>query len=193
MNRPLIRVTDWHTDRAEKEVKWSPAIIVIHWLTAIMVLFLFPLGLWMTELGYYDPWFQKSTHIHESVGIMLIFLTVLRVFFRRKGVRPVAIKNSTSWTFYIVSYVHLTLYCLLIGVLLSGYLASTADGNAIIILNWIEIPATIYGLEKQADIAGQIHLILSICFISVVILHASAAIKHHYYDKDHTLKRMFKI
>ena len=46
----------WRTTRDH----WGWLSIAIHWLTALAVFSLFGLGLWMTELDYYDPWYRKG-------------------------------------------------------------------------------------------------------------------------------------
>ena len=74
--------------------------------------------------------------------------------------------------------------------MLTGYLISTADGRDVEVFNLFSIPATIYGIEKQEDIAGEIHLVLAVILVSISFVHALAAIKHHFFDKDRTLKRM---
>ena len=53
--------------------------IVIHWLTALMVIGLFALGWWMLTLTYYDEWYRLGPWWHKSFGIVLLALTVLRV------------------------------------------------------------------------------------------------------------------
>jgi cytochrome b561 len=72
----------------------------------------------------------------------------------------------------------------------SGYLISTADGRAVDVFDWFSIPATIHGYDNQEDIAGLVHLVLAISLISLVTLHAAAALKHHFIDRDRTLLRM---
>ncbi|SUC28029.1 Cytochrome b561 homolog 2 [Providencia rustigianii] len=42
----------------------------------------------------------------------------------------------------------------------------------------------------QADSAGEIHLYLAWAVVLLSVLHAFAALKHHFYDGDITLKRM---
>jgi cytochrome b561 len=85
---------------------------------------------------------------------------------------------------------HLLLYLVLFCVMLSGYLISTADGRAVEVFTLFEIPAIIYGMDGQEDIAGDIHFALAILLIGLVAVHAGAAIRHHFVDKDRTLKRM---
>jgi cytochrome b561 len=72
----------------------------------------------------------------------------------------------------------------------SGYLISTADGRGIWIFELVEVPAVTALIENQEDIAGEIHFILAWCLIGLVAVHAAAAFKHHFINKDDTLKKM---
>lgn len=87
--------------------------------------------------------------------------------------------------------VHTLIYLLLFSIMISGYLISTADGRSVDVFNWFSIPATLHGFEQQEDIAGLIHLVLATSLITLVTLHAAAALKHHFIDRDRTLLRMF--
>jgi cytochrome b561 len=88
--------------------------------------------------------------------------------------------------------VHGLLYLLLFGVMVSGYLISTADGRPIEVFGLFAVPATVTGLPGQADRAGDIHLILAVTVIILAIVHALAALKHHFIDRDRTLVRMLR-
>jgi cytochrome b561 len=74
--------------------------------------------------------------------------------------------------------------------MLSGYLISTADGRAIDVFNLFSVPALVSGFDNQEDIAGLVHQIIAYSLIALVVLHALAALKHHFIDRDRTLKRM---
>lgn len=82
------------------------------------------------------------------------------------------------------------LYVLLLVLLLSGYLISTADGKPISVFGWFEVPALFSGAGQQADLAGDVHLWLAWSLVLLSALHALAALKHHFVDRDTTLKRM---
>ena len=43
---------------------------------------------------------------------------------------------------------------------------------------------------NQEDTAGLIHEYLAYTIIGLTVLHAVGALKHHFIDKDDTLKRM---
>jgi len=86
--------------------------------------------------------------------------------------------------------VHIGLYALLLVICISGYLISTAKGKGIDWFGVYEVPAMIEPFERQGDLAGDIHLIAAWVLIGLVVLHAAAALKHHFIDKDNTLIRM---
>ncbi len=77
-----------------------------------------------------------------------------------------------------------------LAVIVAGYLISTADGEPISVFGWFSVPATLSGLPDQADVAGEIHLYLAWALVVFAVLHALAALKHHFVDRDPTLKRM---
>ncbi len=169
---------------------WGAISIAIHWITAITVIGLFALGLWMTGLSYYDQWYKTAPFIHKSVGILLLFLTIFRVIWRVKNPTPQSLPSHTKWEKKLAHLMHLALYALLFSTITAGYLISTADGRAISVFDWFEVPATITSIPKQEDIAGFVHLYLAWTIIIMVVMHGLAAIKHHIINKDATLKRM---
>ena len=170
--------------------RWGGMQILLHWVTAVAVFGLFGLGLWMVDLTYYHAWYTQAPFIHKSIGLLLFAATLLRLVWRGINVTPNPLLNHTRFEIGAAKAAHLLLYLLLFGVMTSGFLISTADGRAVEVFGWFEVPAVVSGIEGQADIAGQVHLALAITLISLATLHALAAIKHHIIDNDHTLRRM---
>jgi cytochrome b561 len=162
--------------------------IALHWLTALTVLALLPLGLWMVELDYYDTWYHKAPDVHKSTGVLLFLVVVLRLFWRSLNPHPVPLGSQLEKR--VSKIAHRALYALLLLLMISGYLISTAEGDPIGVFNWFSIPATLHGLRGQADIAGEIHELLAFTLIGLVAVHAGAALKHHFIDRDRTLSRM---
>ncbi len=164
--------------------------IALHWLVAIAVLGLFGLGLWMVELTYYDTWYRTAPSIHKSVGVLLFLAMTLRLLWGLVNPKPSPEPTSSRFERLASSVLHGLLYVLLFGVMVSGYLISTADGRAVAVFGLFQVPSTLTGLPNQADLAGAIHLALAITVIVLTAIHALAALKHHFIDRDRTLMRM---
>ncbi|MEW8153658.1 MAG: cytochrome b/b6 domain-containing protein, partial [Candidatus Thiodiazotropha endolucinida] len=94
---------------------------------------------------------------------------------------------------WAASLVHWLFYLLILIVMISGYLITTADGRSLEVFDWFEIPATLSGIDGQEDIAGKIHLYLAWGIVLLSLLHTLAALKHHFFDHDRSLKRMLGI
>lgn len=164
--------------------------VLIHWLVALVVYGMFALGLWMVTLGYYDIWYHQAPEIHKSIGTLLFIVMVVRVVWRFISPPPKPLASYGRLTRISATLAHIALYTVLFAILISGYLISTADGQAISVFGWFDVPATLTGLPQQADTAGTIHLYLAWAVVVLSVLHALAALKHHFVDGDVTLKRM---
>lgn len=162
----------------------------IHWLVALAVFVLFGLGLWMTGLTYYSEWYRTAPALHKSIGVVVFALMVLRVCWRIALPQPAAISTHSDLVRLLSRLGHGLLYLGIFTVLISGYLISTADGRAVSVFGWFEVPALVTGLPDQADIAGAVHLYVAWGLVVFAVLHALAALKHHVFDRDDTLKRM---
>lgn len=164
--------------------------VAIHWLVAVAVFALFGLGLWMTGLTYYSEWYRTAPALHKSIGMTVFALMVLRVLWRLFSPTPGPLSAHSSAVRLFSRIGHALLYCGIFAVLASGYLISTAEGRGVSVFGVFEIPALVSGLPDQADIAGAIHLFMAWSLVVVAVLHALAAIKHHLFDRDDTLKRI---
>lgn len=162
--------------------------IVIHWLTAVMVIGLFALGYWMLTLSYYDSWYRLGPWWHKSFGISLLALTVMRLTW--KVLNPTPQPLGSRFEQIGARLGHALIYALLFVTMISGYLISTADGRGISVFDGFEVPALITSIPQQEDIAGLVHWYAALALVILAAGHALAALKHHIINKDDTLKRM---
>lgn len=172
------------------DTQYGWVAITLHWLMAPAVIGLFALGWWMRQLSYYDPWYQRAPEIHKALGVLLIALLLARLAWRLGNRSPAPEPGTPRWQARLASCAHFALYALLLAIGLSGYLISTADGRPINVFGWFSLPATIQGLPQQEDTAGDIHELLAWTLMGLVALHALAALKHHFINRDATLRRM---
>jgi cytochrome b561 len=162
---------------------------VFHWLMALAIVAMFGLGLWMVDLDYYSPYYHSAPSIHKSVGILLLIALALRFGWRLANVRPddadlTPVERTAS------RIVHWAFYPLLLTLMVSGYLISTADGRPIDVFDWFSVPSPgeNKGLE---DTAGAVHTVLAYIVILLAAVHAAAAVKHHIVDRGRSLSRMW--
>ena len=162
----------------------------LHWLSALLILGLFALGVWMRTLGYYDSWYQTAPHWHKQIGILLLFIMAVRLISRLILKAPAPLSSHKPWE---VKTAHITHHILYLGVFLimaSGYLIATADDRPIEVFGIFTMPVLFTPFEGQEDIAGVVHEYGAYALMAIIALHIAGAIKHHVIDKDSTLKRM---
>jgi len=162
--------------------------MLLHWFMAVGILGLFGLGLYMVELDYYHQWYQAAPNLHRSIGVVIALLLLVRLVWRL--VNPMPTGLGKRWEVIIAHWVHRLFYGLIIGIIVSGYLITTADGQSVSVFGLFELPALLDGFENQEDIAGEVHEWLTNTLMVLVALHALAALKHHFVDQDATLRRM---
>jgi cytochrome b561 len=162
--------------------------VLLHWIMAVLIIGLFVLGEYMVDLDYYHPWYLKAPDLHRSVGVGVTVLLAFRMGGRLVNPNPKPI--GKPWEQRAAAWVHWLFYALIAAIAISGYLITSAEGQAVSVFGWFEIPATVYGFNNQEDIAGTVHEWLSNTLIALVILHSLAALKHHFIDRDPTLRRI---
>lgn len=166
--------------------------ILLHWLVALAVIGLYPLGLYIVSLSYYDPGYRLYPDIHRSIGMLLAGILLLRLVWKVFNATP-APEVHARWEHLAAKAGHTGLYLLLITVLLSGYLLSTADGRSIQVFNWFSVPPLPGLTGRHEELAGQVHFYAATLLILLAAGHALAALKHHFIDRNTTLKRMLGI
>ncbi len=161
---------------------------VMHWISALAIIGLFAVGLWMVELSYYSEWYRTAPHYHRSIGILLAIVTVARIVWKHITASPKA--EGKAYEVAAAKVAHAVMYILLITIFITGYLISTSDGRGIEVFNWFTVPGAGELFPNQSDLAGEIHFYSAWAVILIAGLHALAALKHHFIDKDNTLRKM---
>ncbi|HKK56268.1 cytochrome b [Marinobacter sp.] len=164
--------------------------IILHWLVAVVIIGLFALGYWMVDLDYYHEWYKQAPDIHRSVGILLFATIILRLLWRLVSRAPAPLATHSRLEVLAAHGAHLMLYLLIVTAMISGYLISTADGSAISVFGWFDVPSVTGRIKGMEDIAGEVHYWATWALVGLASIHALAALKHHLIDKDDTLRRM---
>jgi len=168
--------------------------IVLHWVMAILLTGLFSVGLYMTGLDYYDPLYHALPQWHKSFGIFTLLFLLIRYIWRLNNTKPDAVNTLHKHKELLAHFIHNSFYILILCIGISGYLISTAKGKGIEFFGAINIAAITRDLDESTEeFIGETHFSLAILLSVLVLLHVLAALKHHFIDKDNTLKRMIKL
>lgn len=164
--------------------------VLLHWIMALLVIGLFAVGLYMTDLTYYDSLYHVLPWWHKSIGLLVTGLLLFRIIWRITNPKPKPLPTHKPWEVTTAFWTHRMLYLLILLLGISGYFISTAKGKGIEFFTWFEVPAFNELSADNTDLVGNIHFYLAWGFILLSAAHAVAALKHHFVDRDDTLKHM---
>ena len=172
----------------------SKLTIGLHWIVALSMLGLFGIGLYMAETESYAlyPW-------HKSFGIVIFPIAVLRIIWRLKEGWPQAVGDYPKLEQVMAKLTHGVLIVATILMPISGMVFSAMSGHGFELFGLsLVAPNHAPGqpdevLPRNEQIAGfahEAHEIFGWVMLVAVMLHVLGALKHHFIDKDVTLKRM---
>ncbi|MEP6874850.1 MAG: cytochrome b [Burkholderiales bacterium] len=175
------------SDKSAAPLRFDGRTIVLHWVTAALVV-----ALWV--LGETIDWFPKgiprvfarSTHI--SLGVALALVLVARISWRFGG-RPVYLSPAGSgWLDKIATATHWLLYGLLIATVVLGIANAWVRGDTI--FNLFKIQAFDPNNKGLRESVEEWHGLAANTLLAVALFHAAAALVHHFVWKDGVLRRM---
>ena len=168
---------------------WGSLSIGLHWLTLILILGLATAGLLMTDMPNGPLKIQVYT-LHKSFGLSVLALTVLRLLWRLFSTTPALLNNTPVWQAWAAKATHVTLYILLFAMPISGWLYNSAAGFPLKYFGLFKLPKLSAYDPQLKELAGNAHETFFYILALLMLVHAGAALKHHYLDKDNTLTRM---
>ena len=172
------------------EGSYGLASKLLHWLLATGIIGLTALGAWMVDLGYLDSRYNLALSLHRSLGMAVLGLAVLFAVWKFVSPSPPLQAELRDWERHGARLTHALLLCAIFALPASGYVISTSAGAGFPFLDLFEIPAIFPQSETLRDLAIVVHAAVAYGLLPVVVVHASAALKHQFVDGHGTLKRM---
>lgn len=163
---------------------------ILHWLVALTIIGLIWLGWWMVDLSYYDSWYNRSLELHKSLGMAVLAVAAVKIAWVIYDGKPGFPSSMKSWERAAATATHHLFYLMMLLIPATGYVISTSAGDGISIFGLFEIPAVLPASETMRDIAIELHFWLAYATLALVVVHALAALKHQFIDRDGTLRRM---
>lgn len=162
---------------------------IVHWLTAILVLVAFIYGPGGSEQRVYSAARDVDRQLHETLGLCVLGLVVLRILWRAIDKRPEP-PPMARWMSLAAGLVQAALYVLLFAVPLTAIAGAWLEGHALTLLGGIEIRPPLAESHALGAKLAEVHTWLGDVIIWLAGAHALAGLFHHYVLKDGVLKSM---
>lgn len=167
-----------------------------HWLTALLILTLIPLGIIANGMAFdtSELLARKALlfSLHKTLGVTVFFVALARIAWALRQVKPGGLHPERKMESWAAETVHWLLYGSLVLVPLSGWVhhASTT-GFAPIWWPFGQSLPFVPKSESLAALTSGLHIVFERVLIVSLGLHVAGALKHHVIDKDVTLRRMW--
>lgn len=168
---------------------YSKPLVYLHWLMLLLMIAVYA-AIELRELfpkGSEPREFMKS--LHFMFGLTVLLCVSLRIYFRLRSPSPAITPVPSLTTRRIAQVMHVTLYLLMIGMPIAGWLILSAAGKPIPFFG-LELPPLIVENKELSKSIKQFHETVGSLGYILIGIHAAAGLFHHYVVKDNTLKRI---
>jgi cytochrome b561 len=171
-----------------QRAQYTRTAVSLHWLMFVLMAAGFTVGAYMADLRV-SPLKVRLFAYHKWIGVTVLGIAVLRLLWRLTH-RPPPDEPMPRWQQLAAHSAHWLLYVLMIATPLAGWLYSSAAGFPVVYLKIWQLPDLVHKNEALAKVLVEVHGFLAWTLLWIVALHAAAALKHHFFDRDATLRRM---
>jgi len=168
----------------------------LHWLTALGVIALIPLGLIANDMPYEtsrqlaDK--ARMFSLHKTLGVAVFLVALAQIAWALGQPKPGLLHPDRRMESLAAETALWLLYGSLVLVPLSGWITHAATTGFAPI--WWPFGQNLPLVPKSATVAslfGGAHWVLTRVLILAIVLHIAGALKHHVLDRDATLRRMW--
>ncbi|MFL6664568.1 MAG: cytochrome b [Rhizobacter sp.] len=160
-----------------------------HWLTAVLVLVAFIYGPGGSEQRVYAPERDADRHLHETLGLLVFALVVLRLLWRAVDTRPDP-APVPRWMGWAAKAVQVALYLLLLALPLTAISGAWLEGHPLTLLGGLSIAPRLAESHELGAWLAELHGWLGDIVLWLAGAHALAAIYHHWMLRDGVLVSM---
>jgi cytochrome b561 len=200
MSADLASHSEHHAAGAKNSnLRYGMVAMIFHWIIAILILTNVGLGIWFVNfIARTDPSRGAVVNLHESIGITVLVLSVLRLIWRLMNPIPALPADFSPGKRAFAHGTHYALYTLMILVPLAGWALASIPPRPLMLfgaLPWPKI-SMLAGLapaaaKSAAGVIAPSHVILGFLLFALAIGHLCAALFYHaMIRKDQILQRM---
>ncbi|RQG99843.1 cytochrome b [Paraburkholderia dinghuensis] len=160
-----------------------------HWCTAIFVLVAFVYGPGGPEQRVYSSVHEFDRRLHETLGLCVLALAVMRLVWRTIDTRPETPAVS-RWMVILATVVQWLLFALLLALPLTAISGAWLEGHPLTLVAGVDIPSPLATSHDAGATLASVHKWLGDTIMWLAGFHALAAIFHHVVLKDDVLTTM---
>lgn len=154
----------------------------MHWTTATLVLFLAPIGLFVSVLPDGSADRAEFLGAHESLGIAVFALAIVRLIWRLVSPAPSLPPGLAAWERRLATAVHAGLYGLILAIPVAGFLMCAYRGQPARFLEWT-LPSPVAADKEMAALWASAHdVVLPALLCALIAAHLGGVLKHHAVD-----------
>jgi cytochrome b561 len=167
----------------------------IHWITALLIFGLVPVGIVMSMRGEANLWDDLTNTLyntHKLVGLLALIVVALRIVSRARITTPPYPPDMPRPMVMGAHAVHGLIYVLLVLVPLLGWAGVSAFPALPTIGGW-QVPGLPF-VPQDPAVASQIfqaHAAAALLLTALVLLHIAAGLFHLLVKKDGVFQRMW--
>jgi cytochrome b561 len=161
----------------------------LHWLTAIIIFGLAPVGIVLDHLPE-GPIQNLGYDLHRSFGFVVLCLAAMRLAVRGVFGAPAAYAGLTSFERSASAFVHHALYVLIIVTPLLGWAATSAYPVKIPIFWLFDLPPLAPESEWLSKLLFKAHAVAAFSIVALLVAHIGGALMHRVIKRDGVLDRM---
>jgi cytochrome b561 len=176
----MLRNDAWH---------WGAVAKFFHWTIALLILGNGVFGL-LLDLARSPMQKVNWMALHKSIGLTVLALFALRLLWRVFN-RPPRELPAPRWQLWAARIVHGLLYLLVAALPLSGWWFNSVRGYPLQYFKLFNLPGIAAKNPELRRLAHEVHEYLFWFLLLVLIAHVGAALKHHVFDRDDVLRRMW--
>jgi cytochrome b561 len=169
--------------------KYPKSMRITHWLSAVLILGMLPLGWYMTSLNDSNPNQMKLFNLHQSVGVCILVLALGRILIKLKTPHPELPSDLSIWEKRLAQGIHSFLYILLIIMPISGILMTLLSGYQVPFF-FFEFPNGLTENRVLSKTFEKLHGVLAYGLATLIIMHLAGLLKELVIGKRNLLKRM---
>jgi cytochrome b561 len=177
---------------SEKSLRYTKTIIWLHWITALLMIFMLFWGEELMEVKRGQSLADWQPSAHASIGVLILLLAIARLLWRASHPPPPLPQSTTRSEEIASRLTHGAFYGLMIAIPVLGLMALAPFGQEHTDVDQV----TFFKLFQLAfmpnfgEWTAEAHEIASNTAKILVILHVLAALKHQFWNKDGLLSRM---